>query len=120
MLDVVVIPAALGIALGRIGNVINGELYLTPRAQLVALGAPLVIGAICYWHLRHEHRPGKTAGLFLLLWSLARFGEEYLRAPEWPLVAGFLTRGQVYTLPLFLLGLYLLKDEADRSSSRQN
>jgi phosphatidylglycerol:prolipoprotein diacylglycerol transferase len=118
LLDVIVVPAALGLALGRLGNVINNELYITPLAQFIAVASPILIAGFCYWQLRHHQRPGKTTALFLILYSLSRFGEEWLRAPEWPLIFGVLTRGQLYTLPLFLLGLYLLKDEVSRPSSR--
>lgn len=120
LLDIIVVPAALGLALGRLGNVINHELYITFLAQVVAVGSPLIIALLCYWHLRHTVRPGKTTGLFLVFYSLARFGEEYVRELDWPLVSHWVTWGQVYTLPLFLLGLYLLKDEASRRHSRQS
>ncbi len=116
ILDIITIPASLGLALGRVGNVINSELYLTPLAQVVAIGAPLFIALVCYRHVRNISRPGTTTGWFLVLWSVARFGEEYLRAPEWPLVAEVITRGQLYTLPFLVVGLYLLKDAKDRSS----
>jgi phosphatidylglycerol---prolipoprotein diacylglyceryl transferase len=118
LFDIITIPAALGIALGRLGNVINHELYLTPLAQLVGVGAPLLMAGICYWHLRRQARPGTTIGLFLVVWSLSRFGEEALREAEWPLVGGAFTWGQAYTLPLLLVGLYLLKDEARSTRSR--
>lgn len=114
LLDIIIVPAGVGLALGRLGNVINQELYVTPLAQVVALASPLIIAVFCYWHLRRIQQPGTTTGLFLVLYSLARFGEEWLREPEWPLVGGWLTWGQLYTLPLLLVGLYLLKDEVHR------
>lgn len=107
LLDVVVVPAALGLALGRLGNVINHELYVTPLAQVVAVGQHLVIAGICYWNYVTTKKIGRTTGLFLILYSLARLFNEYLRESEWNLVLGFLTRGQAYTLPLFLIGLWL-------------
>ena len=118
VLDIVIVPAALGLALGRLGNVINQELYITPLAQLVAIAAPLLVAAVCYWHLTHRAAPGTTVGLFLVLYSVARLGEELLRESEWPLIAEVVTRGQLYTLPFLLAGLYLLKDEVNHSRSR--
>ncbi len=69
LLDVLVIPIALGLALGRLGNFINGELYGTvttlpwamsfPQAeglrhpvQLYAVLKDLLIAFVCFLHLR--------------------------------------------------------------------
>jgi phosphatidylglycerol:prolipoprotein diacylglycerol transferase len=131
LFDIIVVPAGVGLALGRLGNVINQELYVTPLAQLVAVGAPILMAVICYWHLRRSSKPGTTTGLFLILYSVARFGEEFLREPEWPLIFEWVTYGQLYTAPLLLIGVWLLllpgsfavwsKDEARRpdNSRRQ-
>lgn len=122
LLDAIAIPAAFGVALGRLGNLINHELYVTPLAQAMAVGSPLVLAGVCWWYLRRWDTPGHITGLFLILYSLARFIEEWLREPQWPLVSDWLTWGQLYTIPLLLLGLWLLrgtffvvwsKDEAD-------
>lgn len=107
LVDIAVVPAALGLSLGRLGNVINHELYVTSLARYVVVGQHLVIAAICYWSLMTSKSPGRTTGLFMILYSVARLLNEYIREPEWGMVFGWLTRGQVYTLPLLLIGLWL-------------
>lgn len=128
--DTVVVPVAIGLALGRLGNFINQELYGTvttlpwgmsfPGAeglrhpvQLYAAGKDLLIAVICFWHLgsmRHGARCGGTGAAFLMLYGLARFLVEYIREPTSRLTAIgpiTLTRGQVLTLPVFFMGLGL-------------
>ncbi len=131
--DIVVVPVAIGLALGRVGNFINQELYGTattlpwgmyfPGAatiaesslrhptQLYAVGKDLLIAGICFWYLRltkkNVRRHGCTAAAFLILYGVGRFLLEYLREQQYPLtdIAGIaLTRGQLLTLPLLLLG----------------
>lgn len=115
LLDILAVPAGLGLILGRLGNIINHELYITLAAQVVALTAPLLLAGVCWWALRSWKKPGQVIALFLIVYSLARFGEEYLREPEWPRVFAWLTLGQAYTVPLLLVGVclfvYGLKDE---------
>lgn len=119
ILDLITVPAALGLSLGRVGNLINQELYVTPLARVAAVASPLLLVALSYWALKRRPRVGTALGVFLVWYSLFRFGEEYLREPQWLLGAGYFTWGQVYTLPLLLAGLYLLKDEAKRRGPRE-
>src|SRR5690349_11110510 len=57
--DVVVVPVALGLALGRVGNFINQELYPGYWALLVA-AADVVIGFMCWQCLRrHDVKTGQ-------------------------------------------------------------
>jgi phosphatidylglycerol:prolipoprotein diacylglycerol transferase len=106
--DVIVVPAALGLALGRVGNFINLELYPGYWA-LVVVAADVGIALLCWYVLTHGTPRGCTMGrvlaLFLILYSVVRFGNEFVRIQEWPLILG-LTRGQLLTIPVFLLGLY--------------
>lgn len=126
--DLVVIPAALGLAVGRIGNLINQELYGTmtmlpwgvaipgveglrhPTQLYDALYNVLIAGA-CFLHLmRLRPVPGRTCALFLMLYAAFRFLIEFLRAQEYaPLDLGIvvLTRGQALTVPVFLVGVFL-------------
>lgn len=126
--DLAVIPAALGLALGRIGNLINQELYGTvttlpwgiaiPGAEGLRHPTPLydalyniliVVG--CFLHLvRPRSVPGRTCALFLMLYAVFRFLIEFLRAQEYaPFDLGIviLTRGQALTVPVFLVGVWL-------------
>lgn len=128
--DTVVVPVAIGLALGRLGNFINQELYGTvttlpwgmafPGAeglrhpvQLYAAGKDILISVICFCHLsftRQSARRGGTGAAFLMLYGMARFFLEYIREPTSSLtVIGpiTLTRGQVLTLPVFFMGMGL-------------
>lgn len=127
--DIVVVPVAIGLALGRLGNFINQELYGTvttlpwgmtfPGAdglrhptQLYAMTKDLLIAAACFASLRFTwrkaHRAGCTVAAFLILYGIGRFMLEYLRAQQYSTVEIFtitLTRGQILTLPLLVTGL---------------
>lgn len=101
--DVLTVPIALALALGRVGNWINGELYLPMFAWLPVV-KNLVVAGVCYLHL--TRRRGSTTAIFLILYSTLRFLIEPLRVDPWPLTWG-LTRGQLFTLPLLLAGVLL-------------
>lgn len=105
--DMAVVPAALGLALGRIGNFINQELYIGNFA-LAAVAKDVLILAACMLLLRRVPAlpAGQVTGIFFILYAGLRFVTEYLRVQEWGYVWG-LTWGQILTLPLFLIGLYL-------------
>tara|TARA_Y100000310_G_C20638868_1_gene792751 strand:- start:1003 stop:1776 length:774 start_codon:yes stop_codon:yes gene_type:complete len=127
--DVLMVPIALGLALGRMGNFINLELYgtvtdlpwaiaipgsdgLRHPAQIYAVGKDLFIAAVCYWHLRHV-RPivsGRTCAIFLMLYGVLRFLNEYIRVQDYTLFdlgVMALTRGQLLTIPVFVGGLVM-------------
>ena len=126
--DVVVIPAALGLAVGRVGNLINQELYGTVTTLPWGIAIPgieglrhptpfydalynILIAAVCFLHLaRPRSVPGRTCALFLMLYALFRFLVEFLRAQEYaPLDLGIvvLTMGQALTVPVFIAGMFL-------------
>lgn len=105
--DIAVVPAALGLALGRIGNFINHELYIGNYA-LVAAAKDVLIAAVCYMLLKRvpRVRDGQVTGAFFVLYAVFRFLTEFLRMQEWGYVWG-LSHGQLLTMPLLLVGLYL-------------
>jgi phosphatidylglycerol:prolipoprotein diacylglycerol transferase len=127
--DVLMVPVAIGLALGRVGNFINLELYGTvttvpwamafPGAeglrhptQLYAVCKDLLIALLCFWHLRSTvrmpHRAGETSALFLVLYGILRFVVEHFSDQPYGFVQllGFsLSRGQVLTLPVLALGI---------------
>ena len=126
--DVVVVPVALGLALGRFGNFINQELYGTVTTlpwgivipgvegfrhptQLYAVAKDLFIAMVCLGHLQLRPAvPGRTFALFLMLYGVLRFLLEYLREQPYPLInLGLVTlsRGQLLTLPIFIMGALL-------------
>lgn len=130
LLDVLVVPAALGLALGRVGNFINQELFSPPAAAFYAVGKNLLVAGVSYAVLRltpsnsprqsggHALSGGRTTAAFLISYSALRFLVEYVRIQEWPLLFG-VTRGQLYCLPLFLLGLWLWRRSVKRKMQNE-
>lgn len=130
--DVLVIPAAIGLAFGRFGNLINGELYGTVTAmpwgmrfpnaeglrhptQIYAILKDLFIASACYVHLLRSAKfpvtSGRTAGLFLVLYGSLRFIVEIFRDQPYGYTSALgltLSRGQLLTLPVFLAGVIIL------------
>jgi phosphatidylglycerol:prolipoprotein diacylglycerol transferase len=127
MADLVVVPAAIGLAFGRLGNFINLELYGYPTdlpwgiaipgveglrhpTQLYAVAKDLFIASACFFALLRFARPGLPTAFFFLLYSVLRFLIEFVKVPSHdPLVInGFsLTLGQIFTIPVFVLGIAL-------------
>ncbi|MCE9642927.1 MAG: prolipoprotein diacylglyceryl transferase [Candidatus Andersenbacteria bacterium] len=103
--DIITVPVAIGLALGRFGNFINQELYRGYDA-FWDIGAMLVTAIICYVMLRKGSKQGFVIATFLVVYSVSRFFLEYLRVQEWPYTIG-LTRGQFLTIPVFAIGVLL-------------
>ncbi len=119
-----------GLFFGRIGNFINGELWgkitdsalgvvfphagALPRhpSQLYeAFFEGLILFVAVWIFSAKKRRTGAVAGLFALGYGLARFGVEFVRMPDAHLgylAFNWLTMGQVLSLPLILIGLWLL------------
>ena len=123
--DIVVVPIAIGLSFGRLGNYINYELYgtvttlpwgiaipgvegLRHPTQLYAVIKDLLIAGICFYHISRTAPilPGRTFALFLMLYGGLRFLTEFVRAQQYELFLG-LSRGQLYTIPIFLIGVFL-------------
>lgn len=103
--DIITVPVAIGLALGRFGNFINQELYRGYDA-FWDIGAMLVTAIVCYAMLRKGSRSGFVIAIFLVIYSVSRFFLEYLRVQEWSYTIG-LTRGQFLTIPVFAIGVLL-------------
>lgn len=119
-----VVPIGLGA--GRIGNFINGELWGrisdVPWAMVFPEGGPIprhpsqlyefllegVLLFIILWNFSSKPRPrGSVSGLFLLCYGLFRFIIEFFREPDVQIgyiAWGWLTQGQLLSLPMILLG----------------
>lgn len=122
--DIAVVPVAIGLAFGRLGNFINLELYGTvtslpwgmefPGAdglrhpvQLYSIAKDLLIAAMCFLHLRRQpFVAGRTAGLFLMLYGTLRFLVEFVREQNGVFVGPF-SEGQLLTIPLFAVGVWI-------------
>ena len=117
----------LGLLFGRIGNFINGELWGKPTtvpwgfmvngvvrhaSQLYeAFFEGLVLFTILWWFTSRPRPRLAPSGLFLILYGLARFGIEFVRVPDDQigyLAGGWLTEGQVLSIPMLVFGVVLL------------
>jgi phosphatidylglycerol:prolipoprotein diacylglycerol transferase len=94
---------------------VSHQLFGTPLGtplhptQLYEAGTETLTAVLLYGAIRREHRPGTIIGLYLLLYSTARFVIELFRAPEQanPL-GGPLTVAQWISVGLFALGAAIL------------
>lgn len=132
--DLVAIGAPIGLCLGRCANFVNGELwgkettlpwgvmfddagggavYRHPSQLYEALLEGVVL--FCVQYLLSLHRPprpkGTFVGTFMLLYGCFRFLIEFVRLPDAQmgyLAWGWLTMGQVLSVPLIVAGIVLL------------
>jgi phosphatidylglycerol:prolipoprotein diacylglycerol transferase len=74
--------------------------------QLYEAGAEAVIFAILMWRIRRAHVRGQIIGLYLILYSVARFAVEFVRYHEQPLQSG-ISLTQWLALALLALGIWL-------------
>ncbi len=129
--DVFVVTVPIGLALGRIGNFINQELYGrvtdVPWGMVFRNGGPLprhpsqlyeaflegfVLFVILWlfkskpWRKDNPWGHGTMMGLFILLYGVFRFMVEFVREPDAQLgyVFYFLTMGQILSLVMILFG----------------
>jgi len=122
----------VGLFFGRIANFINGELwgkssslpwaviFPDPRAggiprQPSQLYEALLEGIVLFlilWFFSEKIRPKlAVSGLFGLLYGIIRFGIEFVREPDANigyLAFGWLTMGQVLSVPMIVAGIMLL------------
>ncbi|MDR1163920.1 MAG: prolipoprotein diacylglyceryl transferase [Candidatus Accumulibacter sp.] len=122
----------LGLAAGRVGNFINGELWgrvcdaslpwgmIFPRAgdalprhpsQLYQALMEGVLLFVVLWIFSARERPrGAVSGAFLVGYGVFRFVAEYFRAPDDGIfgVSEAISMGQWLSLPMILAGVLLL------------
>jgi phosphatidylglycerol:prolipoprotein diacylglycerol transferase len=126
--DIMVLPLSIGLALGRLGNFINGELYgrITDVAwcfkfqaaegcrhpsQLYEAAKNIVIFATLAAissssGLRKRLKPGTLLAIFLMMYAVLRFFIEFVREPE--VMIGPLTIGQAFNIVMFIAGAGLI------------
>ena len=120
----------LGLGLGRLGNFINGELWgkvtTVPWGMVFPHGGPaprhpsqlyefFLEGIVMFtvlWIFSMKPRPRwAVSGLFLILYGVFRFTVEFFREPDPQigyLAFGWLTQGQVLSLPMVIFGFIMM------------
>lgn len=128
LIDCALVPIAIGLALGRVGNFINQELYgtvttaawgitipgiegLRHPTQLYAVGKDILLAIISYALLARTQTNGIVLGVFLICYGILRSMVEVYRVPTHSVVTFgtfSITRGQLYSVPFIVLGCALL------------
>ncbi len=119
----------LGLAFGRLGNFINGELWgrpsdlpwamVFPMADQVArhpsqlyqfAGEGLFLALVLWLYASRPKRMGQVSGLFLLGYGALRFLAEFAREPDafLGLLGLGMSMGQWLSMPMIGLGAYLV------------
>ena len=130
-----------GLAAGRLGNFINGRLWGSPSdlpwamvfpdplagavprhpSQLYeALLEGVVLFAVLWWFTRRPRPAMAASGVFLIGYGAARILVELVRVPDAHLgylAFGWVTMGQVLTLPMIVAGIGLVAMAVVRSGS---
>lgn len=128
--DILVIPLAIGLAIGRIGNLINqeilGKVTNLPWAitinnikrhpsQIYELITNLGIGSYLFYLFKNKKLPsGFLFWTFVAIYSIIRFFLDFLK--DWPPVIYNLSWAQLFSIPLFIIAvimLYKLKTKED-------
>ena len=119
----------IGLAAGRIGNFINGELIgrvtHVPWGMIFPLGGALarhpsqlyefllegvLLFAILWTYSRKSRPAGAISGSFLLFYGILRFSVEFFREPDPQIgyIAGWMTEGQILSIPMICAGAILI------------
>jgi phosphatidylglycerol:prolipoprotein diacylglycerol transferase len=118
---------AVGLCAGRIGNFINGELWGKPTdlpwgmqvgdqvlhpSQLYEAALEGVVLFLIIWWFTSKPRPRLApTGLFFTLYAIFRIAVEFVRVPDADfgyIAFGWLTMGQLLSLPVLAAGLAML------------
>ncbi len=127
LMDFVAPLVPIGLGMGRIANFINNELWGAPTSvpwafvvdgvprhatQLYEAGLEGLALFLILWIYSSRPRPMMAvSGLFLIGYGVFRFAVEFLRLPDVQigyLAFGWVTMGQVLTIPMLIAGLILL------------
>lgn len=117
----------IGLGLGRIGNFINNELWgkptdvpwafdingvgLHPSQLYEAILEGLVLFVILWWFSSTKRPYMAVSGMFLFFYGIFRFYVEFYRVPDAHLeylALGWVTMGQILSVPMILLGATML------------
>ena len=140
-MDVIALTAPIGLAEGRIGNFINGELWgkvtdgpfgivfqqagSLPRHPSQIYEA-LLEGVVLFFILKaysmKERTKGSICGLFMVMYAIFRFSVEFVREPDSNLgyiAFGWLTTGQLLCVPMLVIGLFVMNYESIANQCRK-
>lgn len=138
--DLVAPVVPLGLAAGRLGNFINGELWgrvttmpwgmVFPQAdanvrhpsQLYEFFLEGIALLIILWLYSRKPKPlGAVSGLFALCYGVFRCFCEFFREPDLQIgFIGWFTEGQLLSIPLILVGIILLVFAYKREANNKN
>ena len=141
LFDIIGAAAPIGLFFGRVANFINGELWGRPTdlpwammfpmaddqprhpSQLYqSFGEGIFLFILCAVLIRLGalKRPGLVGGAFTAGYGVVRFLVEFVRAydPQIELIGGFMTRGQLLSLPMIAAGLVLIAFASRRDTAR--
>ncbi|MBN2881481.1 prolipoprotein diacylglyceryl transferase [Candidatus Woesearchaeota archaeon] len=121
--DLVMIPVALGLAVGRIGNLINQELCGKPSnvpwaitcgkdeilrhpSQIYESLKNLTIFIILLLLNRKHLKRGTIFWTFILMYGILRFSVEFFK--DMPVITLGLTMGQILSVPMVIVGSIML------------
>jgi phosphatidylglycerol---prolipoprotein diacylglyceryl transferase len=130
--DVVAVATPFGLFFGRLANFVNGELWGRPTdlpwgiifpmagpearhpSQLYEAGIEgifmFIVLWIMFWKTDARYQPGKLVGTGLIIYGIGRTVVELVRQPDVGMenLPWGLTMGQTLSLPMLLVGLYLV------------
>jgi phosphatidylglycerol:prolipoprotein diacylglycerol transferase len=131
----------LGLAAGRLGNFINGELWGRPTtlpwgmvfpqtgdgvarhpSQLYEMGLEgFALFALVWWFARKPRPTGQISAVFIMGYGVFRFMVEFTREPDYflGLLAGGLSMGQLLSLPMIVAGAIIFYLSARKSNPAQ-
>jgi phosphatidylglycerol:prolipoprotein diacylglycerol transferase len=128
LMDFIAPCVPLGLAAGRVGNFINGELWgrpadpslpwamIFPQSGSLVPRHPsqvyqfflegLLLFVLLWWFARKERKPGEVGSLFILGYGVFRFIAEYFREPDahLGLLLFKMTMGQWLCVPMIIGG----------------
>lgn len=127
--DFIAPAVPLGLGAGRIANFINAEIWgrvtEVPWGMIFPNAGPyprhpsqlyefflegIVLFVILWFFSRKPRRRYAVSGLFLIFYSIFRIFIEFFREPDAQLgfvAFGWLTKGQLLSIPMFLFGVFL-------------
>ncbi|HJU05112.1 MAG TPA: prolipoprotein diacylglyceryl transferase, partial [Nitrospiraceae bacterium] len=139
--DLAALTVPIGLGLGRIGNFINGELYGRPTdvpwCMIFPGGGPecrhpsqfyeaVLEGGLLFiviWLVgRRPTPPGTLMWTFITGYGLIRLVVEFFREPDFHLgfILGPFSMGQVLSLPMVLIGAFMLARGYQTASERRD